>query len=58
MGEQLFPGAGDRQPTAKELGISFFKRAFGGRTKAHLDIRLEKRKSEQIPTASSGAEAL
>lgn len=58
MGEQLFPAAGDRQPTAKDLGISFFKRAFGGRTKVHLDLRLEKRKSEEIPAASSVADAL
>ncbi len=57
MGEQLFPGAGDRQPTAKDLGISFFKRAFGGRTKVHLDLRLGKRKSDKIPIASSGADA-
>ncbi len=52
MGEQLFPAAGDLQPTAKELGISFFKRAFGGRTKAHLDIRLARRKPEENPAAS------
>lgn len=58
MGEQLFPGTGDRQPTTKDLGISFFKRAFGGRTKAYLDLRLEKHKSEDIPSASSGVDAL
>lgn len=57
MGEQLFPGAGDRQPTAKELGISFFKRAFGGRTKAHLDIRLTRRKPEENPAVSAGPDA-
>ena len=43
MGEQVFPSTGSRQPTAKELSISFFKRAFGGATKAYLDIRLSKR---------------
>lgn len=57
MGEQLFPGGGDRQSTAKDLSISFFKRAFGGRTKAYLDIRLERSSPDQITVASLGTEA-
>ena len=58
MGELLFPGVADRQPTAKELGISFFKRAFGGRTKTHLDIRLGKRNPEQVAATSPSESAL
>jgi hypothetical protein len=40
MGEQLFPMAPRHYPSRKELGISFFKRAFGGRPLVFLDICL------------------
>jgi lipid II:glycine glycyltransferase (peptidoglycan interpeptide bridge formation enzyme) len=40
MGEQLFPMTPRLNPSHKELGISFFKRAFGGEAKISLDIRL------------------
>lgn len=53
MGEQVFPSTGSRQPTAKELSISFFKRAFGGATKAYLDIRLSKREVGRSVSASA-----
>lgn len=42
LGQQFFPAVGERQPTKKELGISYFKRAFGGQTRAYLDIRLSR----------------
>jgi hypothetical protein len=40
MGEQLFPKTPRPNPSHKELGISFFKRAFGGEAKISLDICL------------------
>jgi len=40
MGEQLFPMAPRHNPSQKELGISFFKRAFGGEPRVFLDICL------------------
>lgn len=40
MGEQLFPMAPRQPPSQKELGISFFKRAFGGETRVFLDVCL------------------
>lgn len=42
MGEQLYPGQGESLPTEKELGISKFKRGFGGETKVRLKIRLSR----------------
>lgn len=41
MGEQLFPMAPHPNPSKKELGISFFKRAFGGEPRVFLDICLK-----------------
>ncbi|MGB0383335.1 MAG: hypothetical protein ACPGWR_00805 [Ardenticatenaceae bacterium] len=39
MGEQLYPNQGhDSIPTQKELGISTFKRGFGGQTVVRLDL--------------------
>lgn len=38
MGEQLFPNQGESLLTKKELGISTFKKGFGGETKVHLII--------------------
>ena len=38
MGEQLFPYQGQIAPTEKELGISTFKKGFGGETKVRLII--------------------
>jgi hypothetical protein len=49
MGEQLFPMAPRPHPTQKELGISFFKRAFGGESRVFLDICL---KLQTSPVAS------
>lgn len=40
MGDQLFPMAPRRSPSQKELGISFFKRAFGGEARVFLDVCL------------------
>jgi len=40
MGEQMFPMTPRPHPSQKELGISFFKRAFGGEAKVSLDICL------------------
>ena len=40
MGQQIFPGLQQVQPTAKERGISFFKRSFGGETEVSLDLML------------------
>ena len=40
MGEQLFPMAPRHNPSQKELGISFFKRAFGGESRVFLDLCL------------------
>lgn len=40
MGEQLFPMVPRHNPSKKELGISFFKRAFGGESRVFLDINL------------------
>jgi hypothetical protein len=42
MGEQLFPMAPHQNPSKKELGISFFKRAFGGESLVFLDVHLQK----------------
>lgn len=42
MGEQLFPVAPRHNPSQKELGISFFKRSFGGVSRVFLDISLKK----------------
>lgn len=50
MGEQLFPMAPRRNPSQKELGISFFKRAFGGEPRVFLDVCL---KLNISPVASS-----
>lgn len=41
MGEQLFPMAPRHNPSSKELGISFFKRAFGGESWVSLDVNLK-----------------
>jgi hypothetical protein len=41
-GEQLYAAPGAQLPTEKELGISAFKRGFGGTTRVRLKIRLEK----------------
>jgi hypothetical protein len=41
MGEQLFPMLPRPDPSRKELGISFFKRAFGGKTRVFLDLSLK-----------------
>jgi hypothetical protein len=40
MGEQLFPMAPRQNPSQKELGISFFKRAFGGESRVSLNVCL------------------
>jgi lipid II:glycine glycyltransferase (peptidoglycan interpeptide bridge formation enzyme) len=40
-GEQLYPASGPASPTEKQLGISAFKRGFGGSTHVRLKIRLE-----------------
>jgi hypothetical protein len=42
MGEQLFPMTPRTSPSQKELGISFFKRAFGGESLVFLDVHLQK----------------
>jgi hypothetical protein len=39
-GEQRFPGLSAAEPSAKELGIGFFKRSFGGETEVCLDLVL------------------
>jgi hypothetical protein len=41
MGEQLFPMCPRKNPSKKELGISFFKRAFGGEPRVFLDVCLK-----------------
>ena len=41
MGEQLYPSQNESAPTAKELGISKFKRGFGGATNVRLNITLK-----------------
>ena len=41
MGEQLFPMIPRENPSEKELGISFFKRAFGGEPRVSLDVTLK-----------------
>lgn len=41
MGEQLFPMSPRPDPSRKELGISFFKRAFGGESRVFLDVSLQ-----------------
>lgn len=41
MGEQLFPTSPRPDPSRKELGISFFKRAFGGESRVFLDMSLQ-----------------
>ncbi|MEI8309162.1 MAG: GNAT family N-acetyltransferase [Verrucomicrobiota bacterium] len=38
MGDQLFPALSDSPPTPKELGISAFKKGFGGETQIRTDI--------------------
>ena len=38
MGEQFFTNQGESLPTKKELGISTFKKGFGGKTKVFLII--------------------
>lgn len=40
MGERLYPKQGEPLPTSKELGISKFKRGFGGITGVRLNLRL------------------
>ncbi len=40
MGEQMYPGKHSPAPTQKELGISKFKRGFGGDTLMRLNVRL------------------
>lgn len=40
MGEQLFPMAPRHNSSQKELGISFFKRAFGGIPQVFLEVNL------------------
>jgi len=42
VGEQLYENHfADKQPTAKELGISTFKAGFGGETRMFLDLQLK-----------------
>jgi len=41
IGEILFPKINPLPPTSKELGISTFKRGFGGETNIRLNIELE-----------------
>jgi hypothetical protein len=41
MGEQRFPKLSTPPPSDKEIGISFFKRSFGGETEAYLDLLLQ-----------------
>lgn len=41
VGEQLFPMYPRKNPSKKELGISFFKRAFGGEPRVFLDVCLK-----------------
>jgi len=41
MGEQLYPMAPRHNSSQKELGISFFKRAFGGVPRVFLDVNLQ-----------------
>jgi hypothetical protein len=38
MGEQFYPNQGNPPPTPKELGISAFKKGFGGQTEVRLDV--------------------
>ena len=39
MGEQSYPSQSDPAPSKKLLGISTFKRGFGGKTQVRLDIK-------------------
>lgn len=41
MGEQLYHGQGNPVPTPKEVGISRFKRGFGGATIARLNLQIK-----------------
>lgn len=41
MGEQRFPKLATPPPSDKEIGISFFKRSFGGDTEAYLHLLLQ-----------------
>ncbi len=41
LGTQNYPKQGDPPPTQKELGISTFKRGFGGQTQVRLNISLK-----------------
>jgi len=52
MGEQLFPMAPRQDISQKELGISFFKRAFGGESHVFLDVYLQKSGALKPPVIS------
>jgi FemAB family protein len=41
MGEQLYPKQSNPVPTSKELGISRFKRGFGGATTVRLNLQIK-----------------
>ena len=46
MGQQHYPGDVNHKPSQKELGISTFKRGFGGETKVSMEIQLTKAQIE------------
>ena len=48
MGEQLFPISPRPGPSRKDLGISFFKRAFGGESRVFLDVSLQLTRSIEV----------
>lgn len=50
MGEQLYPMAPLHNSSHKDLGISFFKRAFGGTPRVFLDISLQASSDEKTPS--------
>jgi hypothetical protein len=52
MGEQLFPMSPRPDPSRKELGISFFKRAFGGESRVFLDVSLQLTRSLEAETSA------
>lgn len=47
MGEQLYPNQGNPLPTQKELGVSTFKRGFGGQTQIRLNVLWERQNEKR-----------
>ena len=47
MGQQLFLSVEEPKPTVKELGISTFKKGFGGETKVSMEIQLGMTREQQ-----------